>query len=138
MQIANMVDADDQISLDDDSDFDEDLNVGDLDNVLDQMSAIKKFLRYSRFRMKNMYLKHWFSFILYFLHLKFRNIGFANELPLLGLANRLMAIKDEDKAIEAIMQCLEESRIKTDESKKISIIANYRYVILAWIQIYWG
>ena len=54
MQIANMVDADDQISLDDDSDFDEDLNVGDLDNVLDQMSAIKKFLRYSRFRMKNM------------------------------------------------------------------------------------
>ena len=57
MQIANMVDADDQISLDDDSDFDEDLNVGDLDNVLDQMSAIKKFLRYSRFRMKNMYLR---------------------------------------------------------------------------------
>ena len=49
-----------------------------------------------------------------------------------------MAIKDEDKAIEAIMQCLEESRIKTDESKKISIIANYRYVILALIQIYWG
>lgn len=47
MQIANMVDVDDQISLDDDSDFDEDLNVGDLDNVLDQMSAIKKFLRYS-------------------------------------------------------------------------------------------
>ena len=45
MQIANMVDPDDQISLDDDSDFDEDLNVGDLDNVLDQMSAIKKFLR---------------------------------------------------------------------------------------------
>ena len=44
MQIANMVDADDQISLDDDSDFDEDLNVGDLDNVLDQMSTIKKFL----------------------------------------------------------------------------------------------
>ena len=70
------------------------------------------------------------------MHLKFRNIGFANELPLLGLANRLMAIKDEDKAIEAIMQCLEESRIKTDESKKISIIANYRYVILALIQIY--
>ena len=52
-----MVDADDQISLDDDSDIDEDLNVGDLDNVLDQMSAIKKFLRYSRFRMKNMYLR---------------------------------------------------------------------------------
>ena len=49
-----------------------------------------------------------------------------------------MAIKDEDKAIEAIMQCLEESRIKTDESKKISIIANYRYVILVSIQIYWG
>lgn len=56
----------------------------------------------------------------------FRNIGFANELPLLGLANRLMAIKDEDKAIEAIMQCLEESRIQTDETKKASVIANYR------------
>ena len=55
-----------------------------------------------------------------------RNIGFSNELPLLGLANRLMAIKDEDKAIEAIMQCLEESRIHTDESKRASIIANYR------------
>ena len=68
-----------------------------------------------------------------FLYLKFRNIGFANELPLLGLANRLMAIKDEDKAIEAIMQCLEESRIKTDESKKISIIANYRYAIMTFI-----
>ena len=53
MQIANMVDADDQISLDDDSDFDEDLNVGDLDNVLDQMSAIKKFLRYSWLLIRN-------------------------------------------------------------------------------------
>ena len=99
MQIANAVDADDQISLDDDSDFDEDLNLGELDNVLDQMSAIKSFLR---------------------------NIGFSNELPLLGLANRLMAIKDEDKAIEAIMQCLEESRIQTDENKRASIIANFR------------
>ena len=37
-----------------------------------------------------------------------------------------MAIKDEDKAIEAIMQCLEESKIYTDDSKKASIIANYR------------
>ena len=60
----------------------------------------------------------------YYFH--YRNIGFSNELPLLGLANRLMAIKDEDKAIEAIMQCLEESRIHTDESKRASIIANYR------------
>ena len=93
------MDADDQISLDDDSDFDEDLNLGELDNVLDQMSAIKSFLR---------------------------NIGFSNELPLLGLANRLMAIKDEEKAIEAIMQCLEESRIQTDENKRASIIANFR------------
>ena len=59
-----------------------------------------------------------------------RNIGFSNELPLLGLANRLMAIKDEDKAIEAIMQCLEESRIYTDESKRASIIANFRYKLL--------
>ena len=74
-----------------------------------------------------------FHLIHIFLYSKFRNIGFANELPLLGLANRLMAIKDEDKAIEAIMQCLEESRIKTDESKKISIIANYRYVIMTFI-----
>ena len=57
MQIANMVDADDQISLDDDSDFDEDLNVGDLDNVLDQMSGIKKFLRYSWFRTRYVYLR---------------------------------------------------------------------------------
>ena len=41
-----MVDADDQISLDDDSDFDDDdLNLGELDSVLDQMSAIKTFLR---------------------------------------------------------------------------------------------
>ena len=93
----NSVDAHD--SLDDDSDFDEDLNLGELDNVLDQMSAIKSFLR---------------------------NIGFSNELPLLGLANRLMAIKDEEKAIEAIMQCLEESRIQTNENKRASIIANFR------------
>ena len=41
-----------------------------------------------------------------------------------------MAIKDEDKAIEAIMQCLEESKICTDESKKSSIVANYRYFIV--------
>ena len=45
MQMANIGDADDQISLDDDSDFDDDLNLGELDNVLDQMSAIKNFLR---------------------------------------------------------------------------------------------
>ena len=77
--------------------------------------------------------RHRFSFNPHLFVFKFRNIGFANELPLLGLANRLMAIKDEDKAIEAIMQCLEESRIKTDESKKISIIANYRYVIMTFI-----
>ena len=85
------------------------------------------FLRYSWLLIRNIGCV--FSFILQLkinLNLKFRNIGFANELPLLGLANRLMAIKDEDKAIEAIMQCLDESRIKTDESKKISIIANYR------------
>ena len=44
----NLADADDQISLDDDdSDFDDDLNLGELDNVLDQMSAITGFLRYS-------------------------------------------------------------------------------------------
>ena len=43
--MANIVDADDQISLDDDSDFDDDLNLGELDTVLDQMSAIKHFLR---------------------------------------------------------------------------------------------
>ena len=49
MPIAeNLLDADDQISLDDDdSDFDDDLNLGELDNVLDQMSAITGFLRYS-------------------------------------------------------------------------------------------
>ena len=47
-----------------------------------------------------------------------------------------MAIKDEDKAIEAIMQCLEESRIHTDESKKASIIANYRYCGLQFMIIY--
>ena len=105
MPIAeNLLDADDQISLDDDdSDFDDDLNLGELDHVLDQMSATTGFLR---------------------------NIGFSNELPLLGLANRLMAIKDEDKAIEAIMQCLEESKIYTDDSKKATIVANYRYCIL--------
>ena len=56
----------------------------------------------------------------------FRNIGFSNELPLLGLANRLMAIKEEDKAIDAIMECLEESRIQTDASKRSSIVANFR------------
>ena len=49
MPIAeNLLDADDQISLDeDDSDFDDDLNLGELDSVLDQMSAITGFLRYS-------------------------------------------------------------------------------------------
>ena len=46
LQIANIVEADDQISLSDDSDIDEDLNIGEPDNVLDQMSAIKVFLRY--------------------------------------------------------------------------------------------
>ena len=56
----------------------------------------------------------------------FRNIGFSNELPLLGLANRLMAIKDEDKALEAILQCLDESNIQVDDSRKAGIIANYR------------
>ena len=37
--------------------------------------------------------------------------------------------------IEAIMQCLEESKIYADDSKKASIVANYRYCILE-ISIY--
>ena len=45
MPMGSIGDADDQISLDDDSDFDDDINLGELDNVLDQMSAIKNFLR---------------------------------------------------------------------------------------------
>ena len=48
MHMTNILDTDDQISLDDDSDLDDDLNLGELDSVLDQMSAIKIFLRYLR------------------------------------------------------------------------------------------
>ena len=51
---------------------------------------------------------------------------FFYDLRDLSEKSIVMEIKDEDKAIEAIMQCLEESRIQTDETKKASVIANYR------------
>ena len=57
-------------------------------------------------------------------------VYFAQEARLkhakMGLTNRLMNEKDEDKAIQQIFEALDRFKIQVDDSKRASIAANWR------------